>query len=1106
IVSPPPEFTFHCESTEVPAGTSLDIEVYAAEYEYECMLVDSLVAPALVLQGAEEQEIDSEAEPPPRDPGAEWMPVFEPPTCRDVARAVQKVEVFIDLDRDGTAELVDTWTPPESTRTSYTYGWDLGGLEPGRYYVAVRARLSDDTLMYETRHVEVATEGVSLEREVVPYGNFYQVSLTVVNQGSQTIDFDTIEDNLTSFQAVQRETDACKVYTEYCVETQQCLVNIDFRSDDSGWRVPLAPGQSLTASYLAVPIKQVAYVDGFRIGADDVVVTYDAQELYTEASFSRPVNPHVPPFELSQALNGADYLIVTNPGRLFTDAGPGNVARAHVDTLLSTMADLARWKNGTLGYLTVSSDMDVAFDPGSHDEVRTKIHSWGSHMQGSDGISGGYLSDGYLLIVGETEIVPSGTKEMNGRKYLSDEPKPTIHCTDMYYASTAGSSFNPQLKVGRIVGNDAVRLTSPLETSIAVDTGVDGHSFDRSQALLLSGWPSGRSGVSDYINFMAQCTAVQGIMEEMGTNSYILDSRLHESEESVTDEFNAGVPGSSIIHLAGHGNTWCCDELCAGDVIDAGNLFNPANPFVYAASCHTGQYEAGVSLAEAFLQSGAGAYLGTADVSYCCSGTRIAKTFYERWTHGKSLGTVLRELKRSMGDYNWRHPSWGYEEDIWTAQYQLYGDPKYGRGEYSQVAGKPEQESAGSTEPQLTVDVHVPGYTVTTEDEGDYIDIPGGFATLIPGRPIVPVYDVYLDYPAGQRVQDVRLADRSEAVLTTGLDIPEFERAVSGSDDSPASQTGDPLDWWPQVEYDWGVEENQDGSSTLAIRLYPFVYNQETTEARFYQDYSLDIDVTTSTVEILSVATDRYVYAEGDPVEIDVWLRNSSDVAADDLYIEAVVLDESSGEMVGSLPLEYLGGLNGVGSVKLAWDSGATRAGRYGVAVDVRDASGNVLDRSIVDVQVGICTGEVSSFEASPVEFEAGDEIAITMVFKNTGTVTLDGTAVVSVHDATGEVVEEFTHAVTSLAPGAKVTLSDTWDTSGATGGSHHVVGRVRYHSTATSPAVVTVTSLAEGSWPDEHMHTWLLSGWLRDNAIWAGSALVVVLLLGAVLIKARSM
>ncbi len=1082
ITFPHPDHILYFDDGVVPQGTCLDIKVYACEYEYNCLVTDSLIT-SLISDSATNDQVSDEGgvyEAP------KWTQVYEPPTCHEVERAVEKVELYIDIDRDGEAEPVYTWTPCSDDDLTYTYSWDVGGLGPGTYYTVVMAYLSDGRKLTETRHIEIAREGISVDRDVVQYDNFFQVSITVVNEGSEPIELDWVKDNLTSFQAIRRGGDDFEITTHYePFSTQQCLVDIDFFSDNSE-TITLDPGASKTVAYLAVPIRQVAYVDGgWHIGADEVQICYTDHTGIVENGYDMYVNPRVPPLDIISALQGSDYLIITNPAEIWRH---NSNSFEQMDELLSTMAELAKWKNGTLGYLNVPWNTEVNFDPSYDGDVQDQIKWWGSHMQGSDGTPNGYLSNGYLLIVGETEIVPSGTKKMNGRSYLRDEPKPLIHCTDMYYANTAGNSFNPELMVGRIIGNSASQLMIPIETSIRVHKGDAGYSFDRSDAYISSGQPKAWDGNADSGNFILEATRVEGEMADKGTSSEILDSTQFGLIEDMREAFFLDVPESDIIHLTGHGSATSFDGFSTTNFENRIDPFGVANPFVYASCCLSGKYDGTYSLAEAFLEKGAAAYLGSTEISLISTNRRIAPAFYDRWDPGESIGSVLKDLKRDIGAYKYNHPSYGYAEDIWTAEYQLYGDPKYGLG----VAPPTETNCASSKlqtplkvstldckssmtilphnngamygaeshEPQTALEVTIPDYEITTLEGEDFVDIPGQPTTFAPGEPMVPVYDVHLEYPKGYSVQDVILIGRSGLTTTTGLNIPDFTPEIAGEEDLAVEQTSQSSDWWPEKDFDWGIEKNYDGSSTIAIRIYPFYYNILTTDVRFYKNYSFDIEAITSTMEVHELATDASAYAQGEQVSIDLWLRNSGD--AQDVIITTVVMDESSDEMADGLPMHSLKGLAGLASFSYQWDSTGVDPGYYNIEVEIRDSSGNVLDRKMTGVEVGIHKGEIQTFTATPECFDVGDEIEIDMAFNNTGTANITGTAIIRVRDEIGETVQEFTHDVTDLAPADSISFNDNWDTSGVEEDSYNIIGFVLYDSRATDPAIVTVSMSSE--------------------------------------------
>ena len=105
----------------------------------------------------------------------------------------------------------------------------------------------------------------------------------------------------------------------------------------------------------------------------------------------------------------------------------------------------------------------------------------------------------------------------------------------------------------------------------------------------------------------------------------------------------------------------------------------------------------------------------------------------------------------------------------------------------------------------------------------------------------------------------------------------------------------------------------------------------------------------------------------------------------------------------------------------------------------------------------------MTGLQADPEDFTPGDTIDIAMRFTNTGTVTIDGTAVVQVYPV--DVVTAtatFTHAIAGLATSDNVVFHDDWDTTGALAESYRVVAYVKYNSSASAPVEVIVTTATD--------------------------------------------
>ena len=130
----------------------------------------------------------------------------------------------------------------------------------------------------------------------------------------------------------------------------------------------------------------------------------------------------------------------------------------------------------------------------------------------------------------------------------------------------------------------------------------------------------------------------------------------------------------------------------------------------------------------------------------------------------------------------------------------------------------------------------------------------------------------------------------------------------------------------------------------------------------------------------------------------------------------------------------------------------------------LKDTGGDVLDRKTEMFRLGISSGEIASFTATPECFDIGDEVEIELAFKNNGTVNITGTAVIRVLNSNGDAAYEFRHNVTNLTPSGSVSFSDKLDTSGTEeGSSYTIIGYVLYDSKSTDPATVTVRNMVKG-------------------------------------------
>jgi hypothetical protein len=362
-----------------------------------------------------------------------------------------------------------------------------------------------------------------------------------------------------------------------------------------------------------------------------------------------------------------------------------------------------------------------------------------------------------------------------------------------------------------------------------------------------------------------------------------------------------------------------------------------------------------------------------------------------------------------------------------------------------------------SSEPPVVLSVVVPAYQVTSAGDEDHVEIPGGTTLFDLGKPVVPIYAVETDIPAGYQVQDVILTSRTGLGTGTGLNLPIAALVWDSSSRSTAAESE--AGWWPEETYDWEVWQNLDGSSTLTVRLSPFYYNPATTDFLFYQNYEFEIQSAPTAVSLELLTTDRDVYPQGDEVLIDLWLNNSGETQ--DVLVETVIKLGKTDEVVDGLPLRALQDLCGLATYFDRWASSDYGPGEYYVQTTIRDAEGKILDQDRAPFALGVSLVEITNLTVSPSRFDPGEPLTIALSLQNIGTVPISGTVRIQIQGPDGGQAGEFNHPLADLAASTSTHFEDIWDTTGLPGGLYRIVGQVLYASKATEPRVVEARTRA---------------------------------------------
>ncbi|HNT78378.1 MAG TPA: DNRLRE domain-containing protein, partial [Anaerolineae bacterium] len=998
---------FYVDGSPAPTGTTINSAIYGAQYRWAC-----------TSSGYSE--------------GGEVPPGLSAVRCDDVRESVSAMRLYLD------GALVGTHTPPANVE-NYWFTVNLAGKSLGDHTLRFDAQTTaGNTISADEVTFTLVRGQADLEfgRTATRSGNAIQVTLRITNTGTGTAYVDYIEDVVRGFQVIEvtnapgRLAPAAEYYAvangDYG-ETPARLVMIDVLG--SGGEGALGAGESFAITYRVVPILYPT-AETYSIGSGGAGSPYLPRIHYrhpggtAHAGFqagSNLVDGVYVDTVVQQIAAASDYLLVTSPMGLAMYTVPADWradagTQRELSLLLSRMAELAALKNGVLGFLPLDpcgATLEALLSPGGH---------WANALHPN---FRGANATGYVLLVGEQEIIPARPANYS------------LNFSDLPYASTSGNN-RPELIVGRLVGDDLGTLRKALDTSLAYHR--TGYGFDRSHAIAVSGRGRGESV------FWGDVKAVAGIMADGGFAVTKIRWK-NDNDPTAWDFFKNKVAEihPDVILYSGHGNpdSWYAMGSSSIQLLD----FGATRPIGLGFACSTGNYEDpggdDYSLPEAWLRYDGSIYIGSSDTSYDYPDSDALRAFFTRWETGeefRNVGQVFTYLKRDKWDID----HWW---NLWAYEYHLFGDPKFGATPYAQQSVV-KQTAPRAPQGSAALAVHIPDFVVSVTEEGlDAVEIPDGELWGEAGEYRVPYWIESVDYAPGQRVQNVTLTAQAGLVVTTGLQLPTTTMEIRCLGCAPLAPTAAVTPtWFPALAqpYRWQITENADGSSTLAVIIYPFSYYSPTTDARFYQDWSFAIDVFTTTVSLTDLQPTQPTYRLTETVAATLVVHNSG--AAQPVIVQADIRSGVDETVVAATPLQTLHAITGTSL--LDWVITETLpAGSYYLDVTLADMEGHVLDTEVTEFAVGVAEGELTSFTVTPTYFQPGEAVSLAMTFQNIGDVPLDGVAIFRVQSADGVTqTAEFTHTLSALAPGATTTFNDLWTSDGAAADTvYRVVGYVKY-------------------------------------------------------------
>ena len=934
---------------------------------------------------------------------------------------------------------------------------DIGGMLLGEHEIQVTASKGGSTIEAErTIVVEHGVASLEMNRTIRREGNTFKVTLEVQNNGTGTAFLWGIEDSLVGMQPILKvDTDTTGHDYEVRVSENESI------NDNSGARrqtlffdpagdfFEIPSGESMSVDYVVVPVllqyprtPEIGGIneDKTKLLVMDALTGYSVQEFALSNTLVNDPSYGMLALEnaVANAFAEADYVIVTFPSRVY-DLLALATPDSNAERLFSNMAKLAALENGVLGFpfwLDVNNLDDLIEPDGWWAQALNPVFN--------------EKDNGYVLLVGETEIVASNYADSSNFWTYAGIPD-HVKDTDLFYANTRGQTARPELVVGRVIGNGLTELNTYLERVIGTKIG-DNLPFGYGHAYVSNG-----NGDGEW-TFQADAEDVDDILDNYFVNSTWINF-INDDSAAQLAYHKVYLPNRDLILYRGHGNIDQWDNgLYASQLLNHTVSLGDTTPVVFAASCKTGDYESqnDNNIAEQFLLHGAGIYIGATELSERWANSDAFFWFFPQWADGDSIGQGLNQLKRKI----WNWDGVFDHRKLWAFEYNLYGDPKYGRIDPPLVLApnllSDDTLFVNETVDGLNLRVYLPELEIEQIDRKDVPQIPGGGTLADLGSYPVPVWTLSVDVAAGQQVQDVQLTSRGNPVGFGNLDLP----VVTAETDCTCStaKTAAPATpavegWYPVQEqvYDWEVEEGANGSSTVYITLYPFNYQAASGDALYYRAFQFAVETIESavTIDSLSAAPE----ATGLRDRMDVNLVVNAAAPQREVVVQGRIQAWGTGEILGGLPLQTLHNLAGTATEVLTWDTQDYPAGDYMIVVDLLNSSGLLLDTAVTEVHLGQIGAQLNNLAANQEYFAPGDQVQLSMQVENTGTVPIDGTAVFLIQESPGLTVTQLlTTTVTGLEPGAVVNKRVTWDTTRATNDNYRVVGYFKFNSQISEP------------------------------------------------------
>lgn len=580
--------------------------------------------------------------------------------------SIRSIAVFVDGNLVFSSHVrlgkrIKEWAIKDDLPKAFDYDIPIDRFDEGGTH-EIEIRATDSALKTTSKTISVVTHTPYWKRpSVVCYfstsikawtGNSYQVRFYIANNGNATAKNVVVEikqDFLPGF-IISNVNPPDSISFDWTNNQQILKINLDELDYHVNNKV-------YQLTFDLAPVLTYGSDWGDFIALNEVKVLYDWDE--------NSGSPHMESFDISYdaatdtewMAGHCDYLIVSNLAALKainSDQSPTRYySKRIVDplkTLLMRMSELAVKKQGIVALLNTTGL--------SANSSRMFIHGIGEKIKPT------WDDNGYLLLVGETEIIPTFSRTVG--EYVFD--------SDAAFANTSGNENYPELTMGRIIGDSIYTLSKPIKASLDVSNGIAyfrRNEHPLSKAFIVSGVGDGESAFWNNAEDVGEI-----LQDEMYTVSSARGQNIINAGHTIHETLQNACNGLSVLYYRDHGGTHC---WCGGGVITASSEsdkvefaddfdFGDYRPFIFACCCQSGNFSGIYGIANLFMEK-AGAYLSATEDSSRSANNTYSQFFFNSWVGhpDKSLATAFKETRIQSRD-NTR----------WNLEYHFYGDAKFG--------------------------------------------------------------------------------------------------------------------------------------------------------------------------------------------------------------------------------------------------------------------------------------------------------------------------------------------------------------------------------------------------------------------------------------------